>query len=201
MTINRDKFFEGYKVTFGNLNQSQVDGLTEMLTGFDESTNFDLANQYAGMLSQTARETNWTFQPRIEGYYIKGNRKKALYNFYRRNNPYALKTIFPYGWDSDLTYEGRGRTQTTHLGNYIKISEKLGIDCVNNPDLLLDGKTDMKILDYCYATGLWTGKRLKDYLNSEITDYKNMRRVVNGLDHWREIQSDAEKFYKIIEFE
>lgn len=199
--INREIFFEGYKKEFGKLNQIQLSGLEVMLSGFDDTEYFNLATQYADILAQTKRETNDTYKPQKEGYWIaETKRKKALYNYYAKNNPSALKTIFPYGWNSILTYEGRGRTQTTHLGNYIQISNKLGIDCVNNPDLLLDDKTDMKVLLYCYHTGLWTGKKLTDYINEEKTDYKNARRVVNGLDHWKEIESDAIKFEKIIEF-
>lgn len=199
--IQRTKFFDGYKREFGKLNDSQVEGLETMLKGFDETPHFNLATQYANILAQTARETNWTFKPKVEGYYIKGNRKKALYNYYARNNPSALRTIFPYGWDSNLTYEGRGRTQTTHLFNYMNISEALDIDCVENPDLLLDDETDIKVLLHCYHTGLWTGKKLTDYINDNKTDYKNARRVVNGLDAWREIQADSIKFERIIDFE
>lgn len=199
--ISREKFYQGYRETFGKLSEMQKIGLDYMLDGFDETEYFNLATQYAGMLAQTARETNWTFQPMVEGYYIKANRKKALYNYYTKNNPGALRTIFPYGWNTPQTYEGRGRTQTTHIFNYSAIRDKLGIDCVENPDLLLDNKTDIKVMLYCYATGLWTGKKLTDYINEEKTDFKNQRRVVNGLDAWEEIQENSIKFYNIIEFE
>lgn len=200
--IDRVKFFEGYKREFGKLNDSQVSGLETMLKGFDETEYFNLSTQYAGILSQTARETNWTFLPKVEGYWIsETKRKKTLYNYYLKNNPRALRTIFPYGWNSRLTYEGRGRTQTTHLNNYIAISEALDIDCVENPDLLLDDDTDIRVLLYCYHTGLWTGKRLANYINEDKTDYKGQRRVVNGLDHWQEIQNNSIKFERIIEFE
>ncbi len=200
--INRDKFYSGYRDSFGKLDNVQVSGLETMLNGFDDTEYFNLATQYAGILAQTARETNWTFKPQKEGYWIaEVKRKRTLYNYYLKNNPGAIKTIFPYGWNSVLTYEGRGRTQTTHINNYIAISEALGIDCVDNPDLLLEDKTDIKVMLHGYHTGLWTGKKLTDYINEQRTDYKGQRRVVNGLDAWREIQANSIKFEKIIYFD
>ena len=59
--IQRTKFFDGYKREFGKLNDSQVEGLETMLKGFDETPHFNLATQYANILAQTVRETNWTF--------------------------------------------------------------------------------------------------------------------------------------------
>lgn len=199
--IQRNKFFNGYKQEFGKLNDSQVEGLEFLLGKLDETSKFNLSTQYANILAQIRRETNNTYQPVVEGYYIKGNRKKALYDYYRRNNPSALRTIFPYGWDTDKTYEGKGRVQTTHLFNAIKIKAKTGIDVVSNPDLLLDNETDWKVIELGFGDGIWTGKKISDYINDNKTDYKNARRVVNGLDHWREIEEDSIKFERIIDFE
>lgn len=198
--INREKFYSGYREKLGALNSSQLNGLEFILSKLDETDKFSLATEYSYILSTIRRETNNTYQPVIEGYWIKKNRKKALYDYYTKNNPSALKSIFPYGWNTHKTYEGRGRVQTTHIFNAVKIRNALGIDVVENPDLLLDNETDWKVLELGF-NGLWTGRKLSDYINENETDYKNARRIVNGLDHWREIQDDAMKFYTIINFD
>lgn len=197
--IDREKFYSGYREKFGKLNDSQKAGLEFILTKLDSTDKFNLATEYAYILATIKRETNSTYQPVLEGYWIKGNRKKALYNYYQRNNPSALRTIFPYGWDSKLTYEGRGRIQTTHVFNCVKIKDKTGIDVVNNPDLLLDNEVDWKVLELGFY-GLWTGRPLSRYINERQTDYYNARKVVNGLDHAQSIADDAMKFYTIINF-
>lgn len=198
--INRKLFFAGYKSKFGNLNQRQVNGLEFLLTEFDKSILFDTKAKISYALATIKRETADTFQPVKEGYWITNNRVQKLYNYYYNHNRHALDTIFPNGL-AGKNYLGRGRIQTTHNYNYKNIGDKLGIDLLNNPDLALDNETDWKILELGFSTGIWTGKKLSNYINDDIVDYYNARKIVNGLDHAREIANYAQDFFNIISFE
>jgi hypothetical protein len=40
--------------------------------------------------------------------------------------------------------------------------------------------------------GLFTGKKLSDYIDGDRCDYKNARRIINGLDKWELIQQYAQ---------
>ncbi len=198
--INRKTFFQLYKSKFGNLNQRQVNGLEFLLTKFDESILFDTKAKISYALATIKRETADTFEPVKEGYWITNNRVQKLYNYYYNHNRHALDTIFPNGL-AGKNYLGRGRIQTTHNYNYKNIGDKLGIDLLNNPDLTLDNETDWKILELGFSTGIWTGKKLSNYINDDIVDYYNARKIVNGLDHAREIANYAQDFFNIISFE
>jgi len=197
--INRQKFYEGFRSKFGKLVQPKVDAINFLLDEFDKSELFDSKAKIAYAFATIMRETAETFQPVKEGYWITNNRVQKLYNYYYNHNRHALDTIFPNGL-AGKNYLGRGRIQTTHNYNYKNIGDKLGIDLLNNPDLALDNETDWKILELGFSTGIWTGKKLSNYINDDIVDYYNARKIVNGLDHAREIANDAEKFYNIIEF-
>lgn len=197
--INRKYFFDNYKSKFGSLNQSQVDGLNFLLDKLDESTLFDMASEYAYILATVKRETAETFQPVKEGYWITNNRVQKLYNYYYNHNRHALDTIFPNGL-AEKNYLGRGFVQITHNYNYKNIGDKIGVDLLNSPELALEPPIAFKIMEYGMFNGTFTGKKITDYINDNIIDYYNCRKVINGLDSAREIASNAEKFYNIIEF-
>lgn len=59
---------------------------------------------------------------------------------------------------------------------------KLGIDLVNNPDLALKPDIAAKIMIVGMSEGTFTGKKLSDYFNNEISDAYNARKIINGRD-------------------
>ncbi|UKA23366.1 peptidoglycan-binding protein [Photobacterium damselae subsp. damselae] len=98
-------------------------------------------------------------------------------------------------------YYGRGDVQVTWKSNYAKLSEMifnkeggLGVDLVNNPDLLLDPFYSTQATIFGMVTGLYTGKRLRDYLWGENPDYINARRIINGTDDAAMIAGYAHEF-------
>ena len=183
MRINRKLFFDNYRSHFGKLSQTLVDNINDILNAIDKEPKMH-DKRYIGYTFGTAKiESNDTFAPVVEGYWIKSNRLQKLYNYYKLNNPGALRTIFPNGAKEPAFY-GRGRiTQTTHLGNYLKASmEIFGDDrLVKNPDLILDPDTDMKVAFRGMLEGWFTGKKLSDYFNDKRTDYYNGRKIINGI--------------------
>lgn len=80
------------------------------------------------------------------------------------------------GWD----YRGRGLPQVTGKEMYAKIGLAIGVDLVANPDLALKPKIAVLIMFVGMLRGLFTGKRLADYITSTTADYINARSIINA---------------------
>jgi hypothetical protein len=79
-------------------------------------------------------------------------------------------------------YMGRGLVQLTHKSNYLKASNLLGVDFVSYPDKVMELRYAVPILVQGMMTGMFTRKKLGDYINEHQIDLYNARRVINGLD-------------------
>ena len=95
-------------------------------------------------------------------------------------------------------FKGRGYVQITGRANYRKFSTKLGVDLIGNPDLALDPPISYKIASLGMREGSFTGKDLNDYIHGAHCDYRNARRIINGLDKADKIKGYAEKFEAIL---
>ncbi|MCK5726279.1 MAG: hypothetical protein KAH22_05600 [Thiotrichaceae bacterium] len=135
-----------------------------------------LKTQMAYILATTEHETNATYQPVKEAYWLSDAYRKKHFKYY--------------------PYYGRGYVQLTHDYNYKKYSKLLGIDLLNNPDKVMDPSLSLFILVHGMATGLFTGKRLGLYINANQTDYVNARRVVNGRDKQHHIAKLAKRWHQ-----
>jgi predicted chitinase len=187
MKINRKHFFDNYRSKYGKLSPAKVKALDFLISKL-ETCRFKLETQMAYILATIFHETNGTFEPVIEGYWLKSNRKNKLYNYYLANNHKALKSIFPNGVNG-LTYEGRGFVQLTHDYNY----EAFGLK--DNPDSAMDPETAFMVIEKGLANGTF-GHKLQSHVNEVKTDYVNARRCVNGTDKAKLIAGYAEQFAK-----
>ena len=79
-------------------------------------------------------------------------------------------------------YFGRGYVQLTHKFNYQKYSKKLGIDFVNFPDKVMEPAISLFIILDGMKNGVFTGKKLSDYITIRHTDFVGARWIVNGTD-------------------
>lgn len=172
--MDKEKFFNAYREHFGNLNQSQVDGLNSIL---DSSAGLiDCIEQLAYILATIKHETADTFQPIAE--YGKG-----------RGRPYGKRDP-----ETGQIYYGRGYPQLTWRGNYAKMSKVVGVDLVKFPDLALHPDISFRILYAGMKDGLYTGHKLSDYITTEYYDFFHARKIINGLDQAKRIQDYADKF-------
>lgn len=117
--------------------------------------------QIAYVLATVQHETNNTFQPVEEAYWMPAS--------FRRRLRYA-----PY-W-------GRGFVQLTWRANYVRYSRILGMDLVKHPERVCEPPIANFILVHGFRTGAFTGKRLSEYVSPTHTDYVSARRCINGLD-------------------
>lgn len=101
-------------------------------------------------------------------------------------------------------YKGRGYVQLTGKANYEKATIKLramGIlkpteSLVDTPELAKRPDVAAAIMVYGMMEGWFTGKSLRDYIQSRGTlqQFTNARRIINGTDHAAMIGGYAVKF-------
>jgi predicted chitinase len=103
----------------------------------------------------------------------------------------------PYGVPDPQTgriYYGRGLVQLTWKLNYEKFAKITGLDLAGDPDLALQPVAAVQILFDGMVQGLFTGKKLDDFLASPEPDFLHARRIVNGMDKAAEIAGFARLF-------
>lgn len=174
MRFERKQFFDNYRKAFGTLDQEQVDGLEFLLGAIESDPEWQSIQQISYVLATVYHETDRTFQP-IEEYRSRAGTKARI-----NQDRY---------WEP---YRGRGYVQLTWQRNY----EKFGI--ADNPKKALEPRTAYRILSEGMREGVFTGKKLSDYINGEEVDYVHARMVVNGLDKANQIAGIAEKFEHIL---
>lgn len=91
-------------------------------------------------------------------------------------------------------YYGRGYVQLTWKSNYTDYYHIMREPLVAQPDLALRSEIALFVLVHGCKTGTFTGRKIEDYIDHSGTDFKNARRVINGLDKWVEIKAIAEGY-------
>ena len=172
--------FEILRKQFGVLEQSFVDGVNLVV---DESEKQGLEyNQTAYVLATAYHESAGTFLPVKEAYWLSENWRKNNLRYY--------------------PYYGRGLVQLTWDYNYLKAGEKLGYGTqfVNNPDMVMQQDISVKILVLGSKEGWFTSKKLSDYIDRATgkKDYKQARRIINGMDKAQKIADEALVFEKAL---
>jgi hypothetical protein len=135
-----------------------------------------LKTQIAYVLATAKWETDKTFKPVREAHKLSEEWRKKNLRYY--------------------PYYGRGYVQLTWENNYRKYSGLLGVDLVNNPDLAMQPEIALYVLVHGFKTGIFTGRKITDYINQEKTDFIQARRCINGTDRASEIANIAEDFLK-----
>jgi len=136
-------------------------------------------NQIKYVLATAQHETNGTFKPVKEAYWLSDGWRKRNLRYY--------------------PYYGRGYVQITWESNYRKFSKILTehykseyIDLVKYPELVMNEEISMFILVYGMKHGSFTGKKLSVYITNKKTDFRRARKIINGLDKAKKIARIAE---------
>lgn len=135
-----------------------------------------LTPQHAYVLATVEHETAGTFKPVREAFWKSEDwRQKNL-------------RYFPF--------YGRGFVQITWKRNYEKYAELTGLDLAGHPDLAMDPDVACYILVHGFKHGIFTGKKLEDYINPGMIDFLHARRCINGMDRAADIKRLAETWLK-----
>ncbi|MGH2412402.1 MAG: glycoside hydrolase family 19 protein [Microcystaceae cyanobacterium] len=96
----------------------------------------------------------------------------------------TYKPIAEYGGRTRpyAPYYGRGYVQLTWKYNYELYSHKLGQDFVAHPDQVMESAVSLFIIIDGMKNGVFTGKKLSDYISGNRVDFYNARRIINGMD-------------------
>ena len=185
MKFDHTKFFDLYKKEYGKLTQPKVSGIENLLIYIERDAEVNDVRWAAYMMATVKHECADRWQPIEE--FGKG-----------ANRPYGKK-VSVTGSDGKtylIAYYGRGYVQLTWKANYDTMSKALGLgdDLLIHPARVMEPEIAYNIMSYGMRKGSFTGKKLADYIKGATCDYKNARRIINGLDKWALIKGYADKF-------
>lgn len=168
-------FFDQVRAAFpGALHdQSHVDGFNAVLAAVAAWP--DIRWQ-AYAIATAWHETDFTMQPVREAFW--------------ETEDWRRKHLRYYPW------YGRGFVQLTHLANYARADRELGLvgALVRDLDKALDPDLAGQIMVRGMTDGWSTTKKLSDYIHGTTCDYRQCRRIINGLDKAAAIAAYADKF-------
>jgi putative chitinase len=200
--INRKFFFDQCRQTLftGKLSAGQVNGLSFILDVWEPALAKKDDRWLAYALATAFHETAFTMQPIRE----RGGRDYFI-RMYDPNSSVPQRAALARRMgakpgDGPVFY-GRGFVQLTWRSNYAKMGAAFGVDLVSNAgaaDQALQPTLAAKIMFKGMEGGGFTGKKLANYFNASNEDWKNARRIINGLDCAEAIALYAKKFYSSI---
>lgn len=180
MKFNFDIFFKEYRIAFGSVKSAITVENIKLIIEAAEQYAVNL-NQLAYLLATAYHETGHDFVPKYEY-------GKAEY-FIRKYwvNSKVAKWLGNDNAQEAFKYRGRGLVQITGETNY----ERFGI--ADNPDKALEIETAIEIIYKGMTQGVFTGKKLINYIQGNSYDYISARRIINGTDKAQLIAGYAEK--------
>jgi len=197
--LNRKFFFSFIReyLFAGKLRQGQVEGLSALLDAWEAQYAAEDDRWFAYMLGTAHHETGQTLRPVVE----------------RGGTLYLRKRYDISGDDPDrarrhgntqvgdgVRYAGRGLVQLTWKSNYRRAGKAIGINLEEEPGLALEPAVAQQILLRGMMEGWYTGRHLGEFFNAEREDWRNARRVINGVDQADRIAEYARLYYAALSY-
>jgi len=207
--MSKEVFDVARKVSGGSLDQIQVDSIDAMLASWAMDGDGD-NRKLAYILATASHEC--AFRPITENLtYTSAARIKQVwpsrFPTVESAKPYVKSAQklanLVYGGrmgndekNDGWTYRGRGFCQITGYANYEKFNKLIGESLSAHPDLAQRPEYAARIIVVGLMKGMFTGKKLGDFINASKTDYINARATVNGdvKANGAKIAGYAEKF-------
>lgn len=87
------------------------------------------------------------------------------------------KSAQPYV-DTENLFYGRGIVPLVWYENYQTIGAALGLDLIQHPELMLEIDVAVKAMLYGISNGIFTGKRIDDFITDEANNFDAARDVI-----------------------
>ena len=167
-----------------------------------------------GVLAVVGKESN--FKPQSENLNYSAKRIREVWPYIKEaeaaklaNNPQALgNKVYSNKYGNTAPgdgykYRGRGFNQVTFKGQYFSLGNKIGVDLLNNPDLLNDPKIAAAALAEYYAGAFKSGaKFIKDFYKIDInallpgTNPRTLLMIAtNANSGWKKARNIVEREY------
>lgn len=178
--IDRKTFFDAIRGSFpgGKLSQKQVDGMSAILDACEAA---ELPNIHTAYVLATARrEVGKNMFPVREGFKADDRAAAAHVRMLLRKKIITRDYSIPHK-TTGKRYFGRGYVQLTWYSNYSSTSQGIGVDVVNNPDLMLDPAISAKAMVWGMATGSYRkGRSLAMIQTGTRAEFVAARDMING---------------------
>lgn len=155
---------------------SRGDGLGKSTEGFGITR-----DQSVELIVKTCLEYGVTDKRQIA--YILATAQHETGNFRAPEEDFGRSQARKLGYRGGEDFYGRGYVHLTHKDNYEKMDRLLGLngELVRNPNKAMEPEIAAKVLVLGMRDGLFTGRKLDTYIDSDTYDSYNARRVVNGI--------------------
>jgi len=182
--MNTKSFYDTIRPTLfsGKISESQFKGLEAILSEYYRLCVND-PRKLAYILATAYHETAKTFQPIAE--YGKGKNYDYGKKIKMSRKPYTTP---------DKLYYGRGFVQLTWYENYDAMGKQLGLDLLNNPDLLLTPLIASNSIVYGMKNGIYFGRRLDQFISGKMADYNKASRIVGDIKNRFLVSKSAVRF-------
>jgi putative chitinase len=201
--INRTFFFNQVRATLftGTLKTKQVEGLNFILDVWEASHASKDDRWLAYALGTAFHETAFTMQPIHEfggsGYFFR---------MYDPGSPppnrrLVAKRLGNTNSGDGVLFHGRGYVQLTGRTNYTNMGKAFGVDLTSSAaaaDRVLQPQLAAKIMFKGMEDGTFTSLGFSRFFSGAKEDWKNARKIINGLDCADAIALYGKKFYAAI---
>jgi WD40 repeat protein len=176
--IDRANFFAAYRTVFGELDYAATVGLEQLLEFLENDPAMNDVRLRAYVLATVKFETGDRFVPVAE----QGDAEH--FQRYEPGTPIGDRLGNKVPGDGER-FRGRGYIGITGRENYYRMSQVLGFepkmtDLVDNPDKVNDPLVAYRIMSIGMLDGLFTGRKLSDFINERQTDYANASTVIGS---------------------
>lgn len=205
--IDKETFFEEAKSEFSIYKKPGLhfEGTDAIIDAWNADPRLSDERWLAYILATAYHETAFRMFPVREG--LASSDERAI-EILSRSKCCSNKTYWRVDSTTGRGYFGRGYVQLTWDYNYQRADKRFGVESETydagsyywEPDNALDPDSSIKITYDGMIYGWFTGHcLLRHFQPNKKGDWKNARRVINGLDRASDIGAQAQQFMGIIE--